>query len=104
MPDLPGCFIAGDSYEEALANAREAIECYIEGLLEDGESVPQAMSIARPQSFNQCSWSEASWRPCDFRLTGCRSSCSVLVLRAQKSAKCEILALLEKFIVYQSKP
>lgn len=45
IPDLPGCFSAGDSYEDALANAREAIECHIEGLLEDGEALPQAMRI-----------------------------------------------------------
>lgn len=45
IPDLPGCFSAGDSYEDALANAREAIECHIEGLLEDGEPIPQAMGI-----------------------------------------------------------
>ena len=50
IPDLPGCFSAGDSYEDALANAREAIECHIEGLLEDGEPVPQAMSIEQHES------------------------------------------------------
>lgn len=50
IPDLPGCFSAGDSYEDALENAREAIECHIEGLLEDGESVPQAMSIEQHKS------------------------------------------------------
>ncbi len=26
IPDLPGCFSVGDSYEDALANTREAIE------------------------------------------------------------------------------
>lgn len=50
IPDLPGCFSAGDSYEDALENAREAIECHIDGLLEDGESVPQAMSIEQHKS------------------------------------------------------
>lgn len=47
VPDIHGCFSAGDSYEDALANAREAIECHVEGMLEDGEPVPQAMSIER---------------------------------------------------------
>lgn len=50
IPDLPGCFSAGDSYEDALANTREAIECHIEGLLEDGEPLPQAMSIEQHKS------------------------------------------------------
>jgi predicted RNase H-like HicB family nuclease len=43
VPDLPGCFSAGDSYEDALENAHEAIECHIEGILEDGEALPLAV-------------------------------------------------------------
>jgi predicted RNase H-like HicB family nuclease len=30
VPELPGCFTEGDTFEEALANAREAIECNID--------------------------------------------------------------------------
>lgn len=30
IPELPGCFTEGDSLAEALANAREAIECYLD--------------------------------------------------------------------------
>ena len=45
VPDLPGCFSAGDTADEALTNAVEAIECHIEGLLIDGESIPQAQPI-----------------------------------------------------------
>jgi predicted RNase H-like HicB family nuclease len=40
IPDLPGCFSAGDTVEEAIANGTEAIECHIEGLLIDGEDIP----------------------------------------------------------------
>ena len=36
VPDLPGCFSAGNTTDEALSNAIEAIECHIEGLLLDG--------------------------------------------------------------------
>jgi predicted RNase H-like HicB family nuclease len=50
VPDLPGCFSAGDSYEDALENAHEAIECHIEGILEDGEALPLAMSIEQHKS------------------------------------------------------
>jgi predicted RNase H-like HicB family nuclease len=39
IPDLPGCFSAGDSIEEAIANGTEAIECHIESLLIDGEDI-----------------------------------------------------------------
>ena len=40
VPDLPGCFSAGDTFEEALVNAREAIELHVEGLLDASEPVP----------------------------------------------------------------
>lgn len=42
VPDIPGCFSAGTTYEEALINAREAIECHLEGLLIDNEPLPVA--------------------------------------------------------------
>ncbi|MBI1870208.1 MAG: type II toxin-antitoxin system HicB family antitoxin [Chlamydiae bacterium] len=32
VPALEGCFTQGDTEEEALANAKEAILCYLEGL------------------------------------------------------------------------
>ncbi len=32
VPTLDGCFTQGETEEGALANAREAIRCYLEGL------------------------------------------------------------------------
>jgi predicted RNase H-like HicB family nuclease len=32
VPALDGCFTQGDSEDEAITNAKEAIECYLEGL------------------------------------------------------------------------
>lgn len=49
VPDLPGCHSAGDSADDALSNAIEAIECHIEGLLADGEPIP----VARPLEHHQ---------------------------------------------------
>ena len=40
VPALPGCHTYGDTLEEALANAREAIELYLEVLRERGEPIP----------------------------------------------------------------
>ncbi|HCS22016.1 MAG TPA: antitoxin HicB [Bacteroidetes bacterium] len=40
VPVLPGCITYGDSVEEALTMAKEAIELYIEDLKERGESIP----------------------------------------------------------------
>ena len=45
VPDLPGCFSAGTTVEEALENAAEAILTHLEGLLLDGETVPAPTSV-----------------------------------------------------------
>ncbi|UOO81555.1 type II toxin-antitoxin system HicB family antitoxin [Uruburuella testudinis] len=37
IPDVPGCFSSGETVEEALKNAQEAVIFHVEGLLEDGE-------------------------------------------------------------------
>lgn len=39
-PALKGCVSQGETKEETLKNIREAIEVYIEALLEDGLPVP----------------------------------------------------------------
>jgi len=41
VPSLPGCTSQGQTKEEAIANIKEAIECYIAVLEEDGKSVPE---------------------------------------------------------------
>ena len=45
VPDLPGCFSVGDTLEEAIANAQEAIECHVEGIMLDEETIPCARSL-----------------------------------------------------------
>ena len=39
-PALKGCHSWGRSYEEALSNIREAIDLYVQDLLEAGEAIP----------------------------------------------------------------
>ena len=39
-PALKGCHSWGHTYEEALANVREAVELYVEDMLESGEQIP----------------------------------------------------------------
>lgn len=41
VPVLPGCVTEGATFEEALANAREAIEGFVETLVLLGEPVPR---------------------------------------------------------------
>ena len=45
VPDLPGCFSAGDTISEAVESAQEAIACHFEGLLMDGEQFPEQKSF-----------------------------------------------------------
>ncbi len=40
VPDILGCFSAGDTFEEAIFNATEAIEFHLEALLMDEEELP----------------------------------------------------------------
>lgn len=41
VPALPGIVTEGRTSDEALANAREAIACHLEGLVEAGDRVPR---------------------------------------------------------------
>ena len=45
VPDLPGCFSAGETMEDALTNAVEAIECHLESVLFAGEAIPGAQPV-----------------------------------------------------------
>lgn len=50
IPDLPGCFSAGQSLENALGEAAEAIQCHTEGLLLDGAAIPEPKPVAFHQN------------------------------------------------------
>ena len=50
VPDLPGCFSAGDTLEQAFDNAREAIEAHCEVIVGEGEDMPQPASMAQHQA------------------------------------------------------
>ena len=41
VPSLPGCITYGETIEEAIKMAKEAIELYIESLKEHGEEIPR---------------------------------------------------------------
>jgi predicted RNase H-like HicB family nuclease len=40
VPELPGCMAHGSSYEEALANAQEAIGLWLNTAREFGDQIP----------------------------------------------------------------
>lgn len=41
IPDLPGCVTTGKTVEEIERNISEAIELHLEGMLEDGDPIPE---------------------------------------------------------------
>jgi predicted RNase H-like HicB family nuclease len=45
FPDLPGLVSAGKNLDDAQAMAEEALALHIEGLVEDGETIPEASSL-----------------------------------------------------------
>lgn len=53
VPDLPGCVSAGETLEETKRLIAEAIEYHIEGMLEDGESIPEPTSTADYVEYGQ---------------------------------------------------
>ena len=54
VPDLPGCFSAGDTMEEAMVQAEDAIEAWIEAAIDADEVIPapseiEALRAAHPE-------------------------------------------------------
>jgi predicted RNase H-like HicB family nuclease len=54
VPDLPGCFSAGNTMEEAMIQAEDAISLWIEWAIDDGRDIPapspmEALRIAHPE-------------------------------------------------------
>jgi predicted RNase H-like HicB family nuclease len=59
VPDLPGCFSAGDTLDEAMTNAQEAILLHLEGLLDEDKTFPKPSDIERLRSrrgFRNWTW------------------------------------------------
>lgn len=80
VPDLPGCFTAGSTMDEALAMAREAIELHLEGLIEDAQVVPRPGAIEDYQGrreFRGGTWAMVSIEPASLRVKAKRINISV---------------------------
>ena len=51
VPDLPGCFSAADDgIDQAIENAKEAIEAWIEAAIDSGDAIPSPSSITALQA------------------------------------------------------
>ncbi|MGH6811111.1 MAG: type II toxin-antitoxin system HicB family antitoxin [Methylocella sp.] len=45
FPDLPGCVSAGDTLDEAMLNAAEALELWAGAMIESGQEIPPPRSL-----------------------------------------------------------
>lgn len=54
FPGVPGCYFAGDSFEEALADAARALDAHLELLAEQGEAIPEPTAIHQHQNDEDC--------------------------------------------------
>lgn len=46
VPELDGCYTQGDSYDEVVANLRDAIQLHLQDRLAQGEAIPRVESIS----------------------------------------------------------
>jgi predicted RNase H-like HicB family nuclease len=51
VPDLPGCFSAGDTLDEALDAAKEAAAAWIDAALDAGTPIPAPSSLEAARSL-----------------------------------------------------
>jgi len=66
VPDLPGCFSLGSTFDEAVAMAKEAIELHLEGMIGDGEAIPDATDIEalwRDKRYSGGAWASVTIDP-----------------------------------------
>jgi predicted RNase H-like HicB family nuclease len=92
VPDLPGCFSAGETVEEALRMAKDAILCHLEGLLLDDEEIPLPSSVERY-------WDNPNFRSGTFMLVEIHpSEVSGEITRINVTMPQRILARLDQYV------
>jgi len=67
VPDLPGCFSAGDTLDEAVSNAEEAVIAWIDAMLDRDEAIPapspiDSLRMTYPE-FAEWIWAVVSFDP-----------------------------------------
>ncbi len=55
FPDLPGCFSAGDTLDEALEAAKEAAAAWIDTALDGPDPIPPPSSLETVRRLEDCS-------------------------------------------------
>ena len=67
IPDVPGCFSAGGTVSQALENVQEALALHFEGLVADGEALPQALEV--DAHMGNPDYAGGVWAVVDFDVT-----------------------------------
>ena len=66
VPDLPGCFSAGKTLDEAIVMACEAIELHLEGLIDAGQPIPKPGVVEQykgKRAYAGATWAVVSISP-----------------------------------------
>ena len=95
VPDLPGCFSAGDTLEDAIDSVHEAIACHIEGLLIDGEPIPAQKSLEVHQANKD--YRNGIWALADFDF----SKLSSKAKRVNITVPAWVLAIVDQVAVQE---
>ena len=90
VPDLPGCFSVGDTPEDAIASAHEAIACHVEGLLMDGESLPERDRLEVHQS--NADYADGIWALVDVDI----SRLSSKTIRVNVTMPARVLSIVDE--------
>lgn len=73
VPDISGCFSVGDTLDEAIIQATEAIECHLEGMVLDGEAIPEPSSVE--QHVDNPDYVDGVWAVVDIDLSKLSDKC-----------------------------
>ncbi len=52
FPSLPGCHTEGETLEEVIAMAKDALKGYLESLRANGDPIPEETPILKAKSFD----------------------------------------------------
>ena len=66
VPDVAGCFSAGDSFDDALSNVQEALAFHFESMLIDGDELPCLNSIEHHKKNPD--YQDGVWAYVDFEI------------------------------------
>ena len=95
VPDLPGCFSAGNTIEEALMQAAEAVECYLEGLLLDSEPIPNPKDITF--HTNNPDYAGGLWETVSIDLAALVREVTPKKKNLTMQSKCGIIIIIAEF-------